>query len=750
MTRADQYGDISAPERSDTPEPNIHHYANWDEYEASIRNCTLPGHLSIMNGRFCLLHSGSRTIHRGDIFAAKSSLEPGSFLPPYFAIEPSSWQIQHASPLFQIPFEILIMIVEIVPLNALAKLALTCHAFNALTKWTQFHTALISNLLPSDSSHSRLLAQLYYEATLRQHNTTSETHRLPRLGPCIRRLVLRTNAASFALGNARWEPRDIESTNLYSQHLQVIAFVIRHALPNLRCIRFEDCAPIPRGMWTLLTQTPSMRELDLFNCYVGSPVAAPIPPGVASWPLTSLSIGERGTRSLSGNFEIPDVSDDDALVFRLLELTSPTLKRLRIRCCSKAGRHQHAPFSLAGSYATQLKFPHLQEVDLDFFTSNMDFYRAIFANTQLMALSFAVNSSIPSFEQLCPRQPLHYPLLHHLSILLNDGSTAINNPHGSTTACSLAVLHPLLLANPQIRSLQIELDARSLRLLLETILPSLSSGLGFANLTSLSVTLTWVEQDHTALLFPRLGDLLGLKRLRVRVFGYDRRVRGWGVNHSLVRMYLSDLRYLRCLAFGGDTYSSVNGPVSHEYTTETGLDTMGDENILPESGCAEHEHEAPPFPGGVYIQPGEPHLMQLLTPRNGFPTLGNPINGPFPLAPKAQDETCDAEHHARMVREAQRYFTTFPRLEWIYLGGVLIAAPLRPAPKTTPRDAAQSSQRPRILGPFECEVQGLTDEGIEGFLDGVFGWEEFAPRKVEEWAGVGVESGSAVLGSGKV
>jgi hypothetical protein len=642
--------------------------------------CPLEGHTSIMSGYFCLTTPTLRPFPQSSFYRAHpSDRHAGSSIPAGFGADSSAWQAQASSPLFQLPFEILVMIVESIGLLDLGRLALAGKACAQLVRWSQFWTTIVSRV-GDGRGNVTVLQQLYKEALLHQQSQAVlqldrqsnglQTGAFP-LGPCVRRLVMRSNGSSLLLSGPEHQ-LNLRATDIYSRHLWVLAFVLKHALPNLRAIRFEDAVPMPRGLWEVIARS-SVIELDLHNCYVGNPVVPPLPPDVDHWPLTRLSIGDTGTRGLTsmprGGLMLRLVEDENELIEKLLKLCAQSVEFMRLLCCSKSLVHQHQPFEMQSF--VNVPFPRLKELELDFFCHNIDFYRSLLRpNQRLEALCLAVSCVIPALDTLWPGQSLQYPKLRHLSALLNDASTfwEISAP-GFPTSCPIQVVLPLLHQNTHLTSLTLEMDSRSRCLLSTTVIPLLSTQ--FRNLSSLSLTLMYHTMQSDTTLLPLLSTLTTLQQLRLRTFSYNRQASWWPIDHKLLRQHLTDLVHLRRFAVSGDTYP-CQLTQSHVCSTHGYFENY----ILEAQGAAPYDERQDDTPLSlhwwcgqrlprfdVHPNPTWPHLLQS---RAAFrpPSAGRRRRGHQTPEPNVDIPQWRSEHAQRMVRYARNYFEQWPQMEW--------------------------------------------------------------------------------------
>lgn len=709
--------------------------------------CAVTGHVSLVDGQFCLLTPGPRPAFHAPIYASRPHRDASSIIPDGECIDGDAWQAQADSPLFKLPFEIMIMIIELLPLGTLGSLALTCRACEQFAKWQQFGTAVVSNIIRPVFHDNILLSKLIGELSTASNDGRFFTNqRVARLGPSIRRLVLRTNASSFTL-NSPFD-RNQEATNLYSMHLQHIAFLIKYGLPNLKAIRLEDQVPVPRAMWRTLMHSP-VRDLEMFNFLVGDPMEPPIPPDILAWPLTSLTIGDIGLQGRGvlppGSFDLRDPRVEDEVICRLIRLTAPTLKVLRLLCCCDLSLHPHKPFRLLDtSYGkpgtTRRESPLLCELQLDTVCENMGFYRDLLdpaTSQRLQALSLSVNCHMPTIAAIVAPAVPHYPSLQHFGAYL---SSYVTSSRAYQTHSSLAVVNPLLKANPQLETVELHMDQWGEQLLRTQVLPMLN--VHYKNLTSLSIRVDQGRMDNDLLY--ALGNLVTLQQLRVSIpFWYLTFADGeLNSDHKAVRQILAGLKGLRCLVIEG----LRNAPavrVAGQYHSDW------DRSLQAHGAPAynDEEDDTPP-PYGYHDDRGPPNGE---TPRTAKKSNGRAIavaRSSKPLRPtrrarrrsSKQKEQDDAqwqrEHTVRMLRHARNYFVRFPHLQWVYFGSRLMGVPL----------GQGRGMQPRVLGPFETEVRGVTREVVKGFMDSVFGWKGFSVRKLEEWGGVGIDLEAAVLG----
>jgi hypothetical protein len=557
-------------------------------------------------------------------------------------------------------------------------------------------------------------------------------------------MVLRTNAASFTLNSL--VDRNQEATDLYAAHLQHIAVLIKYGLPNLKAIRLEDCVPIPQAMWRTLMHS-SVRELEIFNFRVGNPIEPPIPPDILTWPLTSLTIGDIGLRDTkllsNGIFDPREPLVEGEVICRLIKLSAPTLKSLRLLCCSSLPMHPHKPFQLLGSNAGDVgpirrSFPQLCELQSDIFCANTELYRDLLdpvTSHRLHALSLSVNCDMPTIDVIIAPATPHYPLLRYFGAFL---SNCVTTDRGYQTPCVLKVVVPLLKANPQLEAVELHMDQRGRQLLKEQVLPTFN--VHYRNLTSLFVKMDSGIMDNNLLY--ALGNLVTLQQLRIKVphWSLTYAPKELHSDHKAVRQIFAEMKGLRCLAVEGlRNYPAVraNGPCYSEW-----------DRVLQIHGAPAYNNEEDDIP------PPYGYDYGYVPPNDKSPWKTKYFNASvvaqmsIPLQKKRrarqrstkQKEEENAqwqhEHTIRMLRHARNYFVRFPHLEWVYFGERLMGAPI----------GQDRGMRPRVLGPFEPEVRGVTKAAVNGFMDSVFGWKGFSVRGFEEWGGVGIDLEEAILG----
>ena len=429
--------------------------------------------------------------------------------------------------LFQLPFEILGVILEYIPSDSLAALALVNSDCLQLARSRQF----VSIVLDYSDSSLALIEKLRSEIIAHPKRTTEpEARPMPLLGVCIRRITVATHPGwvhqrhdlnlsdeEFALlAEGEWNRRIINATRaFFDGYIRSVAAVFNQwSTPNLELLDWEDMVALPQPLFTTIAVS-SIRHLKLFRVKADRRFAIE-PSGIPhpfAWPLQTLHLefsGEIDTSMLSAS---------------ILRLCASSLERLFLSSMSHGD-----PYTFIGKdHACLPEFPRLRHLgfgSIHFADASMpealitDSIRSLGVSLKLYPGFFKSRGLIPSLEAFAWD-----------CILTTDDS-----------------LH-CLRANPQL--LRLAFPSALANCLIETqILPLLSES--FSRLESLS--LVWEENEIPESAVEVIGTLKTLKQLHLSAgcqFGWRH---DWPIKHGVMRKHLSNLLQLEKLAFSRDSY----------------------------------------------------------------------------------------------------------------------------------------------------------------------------------------------------
>lgn len=549
--------------------------------------------------------------------------------------------------LCRLPPEILGDIMDLIVNDkaALSSLALVNSDCRQLARSCQFAKVYFDY-----SPNSRLLLlQLMKEAIARLgHDDPSNTTRPPFIGSCIRRVVVKPRSdwvaqAHIDLYNSIWgdaanrlnsEHRNALSKKATDQYISIyhdpVQIAIKLAMPHLEALLWHDRLCLDSAFFGTVTNLP-IRHLKLAGIHIGEMYRLEPPLAPLVVPLGSLSLkvdlcaNERSHRSETG-------SDGDAACWKNRSL-SPFIQTLLQRCSTTLRRLTLSYAAFTGdrslSFDEDLFFPHLRYLDI---SRNMSIPDAR-VWTSLFSAPLR-HLSLP-FRRLPAGQPLRD--LETLAISYLDGGNM-----GTVQS-----IIDFVSRHPHVRKLSIE---RSTPHLLDShLIPLLSDG-RWSNLSSLS--LAWSEpaaetQPNMATIsadsLTAVGSIESLEQLCLSAgeqFGWRHQ---WLIDHNAVRLCLQGLARLKRLAFSRDTYvlpDDASGPSAEGYYEYRRV-TSADRNSAL---------ERPELDRGEDVE----HMA------------GDEGSNDGPEADST--EVWERAHRNRMLREAEKYATVFPQLEWIYCG----------------------------------------------------------------------------------
>lgn len=522
------------------------------------------------------------------------------------------------SQFFALPVEILGQIVQYLPTNGLAALALVNSDCRQLARSHQFKSIHL-NYSPSSS---RLIRKLYREGFRRTHNLGPGTY----LGPAIRRLFVSTDSSWVTHRHnvelirleeldeqARKDRLKAATDTYFNAYLDVIEKTLSSgALPHLEILEWEDQFVLPESFFTAFACS-SIQHLRLVRVRTNHESEIQLPSHLkrCHWPLRSLHL------ELCWHFPSRSGSRESVLPLStsILSLCAPTLETLT--WIGDMGSEDACSFA---SNDHQCHFPRLRRL-------------------KLSRIKFSDLSILNSFLGIGTR-------IRELAIDVEGGEIEKNffadrgriETLETLYSCAAKSIESLdfLQANSQLSKLTVDsplppsfLDYTSFR----PLLPG-----SFHNLTSLS--LVWEGTSISDCALELISTLQRLQQLHLsagRQFGWRH---DWRIDHEAIRLHLSKLRELRRLAFSRDSYCDNPGIDIENYYSGMTL-------VLRDAGESAI---------GEDVRASEAEIED---------------------EDATEAERCkavfDKIHCLRMVKEANQYVHSLPRLSWIYVGKVPMA-----------------------------------------------------------------------------
>ena len=444
-----------------------------------------------------------------------------------------------ASALFNLPVEILGLILEFVESSSLATLALVNSDCRQLARSRQFVDVRL------DYSHASeaLVRMLLSETNERRMNNGSTL--LPSLGACIRRLTVSidTDAIRQRLYSQNAHDSNIHGltlieaedprwksifTTINKFYLPLVQAIIRFnkTMPRLEILDWEEPSHLSEDFYNALPRS-SVQHLKL--CHPVNKVFEISLSQRQFWPLRTLH--------LELTCDIWGKETTATLCASILRLCAPSLETLvwinRRRKDRQTFRDGPLP-----------QFPCLRNLDLQMLeladSSIMDaFLRSKLVNVNLRLEKHIVDKTLGSCGRISSLKAV------------------------SSTQPPLSFLR----ANTQLSKIDFDCAVFSSEALEVQVLPVLST---FSNLTSLRIS--WPKScsvlPETGLRL--IGSLHTINQLCISCGRLRDWQRSWKVDHVAIRRHLSPLRYLQRLALSGDTYNlNANSPISERYYEDT-------------------------------------------------------------------------------------------------------------------------------------------------------------------------------------
>lgn len=241
------------------------------------------------------------------------------------------------SPLFQLPTEVLGLILQHVEVDSLASLALVDLDCCLLARSRQF----ASIKLDYSSSSSELVEHLALDGPGQQIG--KPTSSLPSIGNCIRRIVVATQPAwithrhGVSLRDDKFQnlpehertQKMVDASNaFFGRYIPAIANAVA-ALPHLELLHWEDMAALPRSLFEGLSRS-TIKHLKFERVMVDKEFSI----GGSStiqWPLRTLHL------DIIPSMKSYDTVSTSTLIASILHLTSSALEDLTIQTITDKG-----------------------------------------------------------------------------------------------------------------------------------------------------------------------------------------------------------------------------------------------------------------------------------------------------------------------------------------------------------------------------------------------------------------------------
>lgn len=534
------------------------------------------------------------------------------------------------SQLFALPVEILGQIVQYIPANALAALALVNSDCRQLARSQQFKSVHLNYSLSSSS----LIQKLCHEALARARNPGPGTY----LGPAIRRLLVDTNPAWVAyrhnVGFDRLTTLDAQTKKeclvaatkaFFNHYIELIEIALSSgALPHLELLDWEDMIVLPKSFFITIACS-SIQHLRLFRVKVNDEFEIQLPNDLqrCHWPLKSLHLELYWEALLRSGRSKGSLS---LLSTSILRLCAPTLETLT----------WNGNFSSDDKYSftsndRQYHFPCLQRLKLS---------RIKFSDLSILTSFLGPGTRIRELEMEIEGDDIKKEFFAH------RGRIETLETLSWRAARSIESLD-FLQANSQLSKLRLH-SPLTPYFLDTSVLPILSGS--FYNLTSLS--LVWQGTSISECALEQISTLQGLRQLHLSAgeqYGWKH---DWRIEHTVMRLYLSKLRKLRRLAFSRDSYSHTPGPDS--------IDDI--ENYYSGGGFEPRDDGEAAIMSAIMSQPAD----ETGASESEFENV-------YQHVVKQMEVVFEKVHSLRMAKEATQYAHSLPLLEWIYVGQLPMA-----------------------------------------------------------------------------
>lgn len=590
-----------------------------------------------------------------------------------------------SSRLLSLPADILAEIVACLSSDgpALTKLALVNGTCRQLARSCQF-ADICFNYSPASQNLIRVLLS---EATHSNNGTPK-----PSIGPCIRRLTVRTDrewVATFhaevydhASGMQRESERyteeqkqdllDAASHTFFGVYIPALLQAIKTAMPNLEAVVWSDISVVDVEFFAAITQPPSLRHLKLAHMPMEELVGLGPLFTSSALPLVSLEMGV----GWGGNMFTDPASYERStlpispLLDSLFRLCAPTLQSLRWACLPDRA-------NLLDGF--DIRFPRLQELDLQ------------------TSYSFPMSVSSSALRSLLasPLRVLRLPMVHRPPAIaaalanaptLRDLDTLVLSAFQYVDLKKVmdCVENLLLFLKKHSHVRKLAVTETEDELMNTRIVPLLSPD-RFSNLSSLYLNWEGPGFKGTGVFtipaesLQALGRLTSLEQLCiVGGPGLENRHQ-WHIDHDVLRASLAPLQNLKNLALCKDTYR-VFGSVSDWYYVHRlvgpreqkdarrrpELDQEDDENVNDHDARTERDRQI----GQDETAPGEvvDDAMGDQQPNSSDDDDDeNHLTEEEDFSVSSQ-VIWERAHRNRMLSEAEKYATILPALQWMYCG----------------------------------------------------------------------------------
>ncbi|KAL9066235.1 MAG: hypothetical protein Q9161_007692 [Pseudevernia consocians] len=434
--------------------------------------------------------------------------------------------------LLGIPLEVLALVVQKIPEESLASLALVNSDCRQLARSRQF-----ASLHFDYSDNTLAIINKLQEEGIERSNHDGVTGK-PALGPCIRRLTVATHpgwvtyrhdvelSETFnALPKKEKSKRLTTAYNaFFGSYLTSIQDLLsnRTVLPHLELLDWEDMITLQPSFFDAIAHS-TIQHFKIYRVNVAESFTINLPQfqPSRSWPLRSLYLEI-----------IPPVSNIDldlsCLCTSMLRVCAPSLQSLTWDTCSLN------PMNTDG-LGPSPRFPSLRHLRLGFLKLRDVCYLQELVHDELNSLDVDTESSSASSEFFNRRGRIPA-----LKIFVWSSF----NLHESRSWAFLE-------ANPQISKLSIPMAAPA-TLLEDRILPLLAQS--FSNLTSLK--LIWDSLNIPCRAMELISQITTLEQLHLSA-GFQAGWRhDWLIDHQVMQRYLRNLPLLKKLAFSRDSYSN--------------------------------------------------------------------------------------------------------------------------------------------------------------------------------------------------
>ncbi|KAL8970072.1 MAG: hypothetical protein Q9183_001694 [Haloplaca sp. 2 TL-2023] len=435
---------------------------------------------------------------------------------------------------FQLPAEILAIILEYISEDSLASLALVSKDCCQLARSRRFASI---NLDYSFAS-SNLVKTLMLEAheSLGASTTSSST----RLGPCIRRIMVATSP-QWVEYRHRVGSRDLDfkhlphhevndrlrnaSESFFDMYMTLLPRILnRTVLPNLELLDWRDRTTQPPKFFNALP-TSTIRHLKICGTQIDGEYGITLPDGFKghTWPLKTLHL------TLGSSFLKTRSSSPSTLMESILQLCASTLEDLSLK--SLCGKKD--PYSFKSKY----HFPKLHRLSI----SSVDCDGAsvlealIQGSLRYLEIGMEIHDPIVAkYLGRCGTLPLMKTFVWY-----HSRPDDVEEPP-----------YQFLLANPQIERLLFGWAVAD-KVLQENILPMLKNQ--YRSLASLSLVWGGISIPESGI--SAIAELKTLRQIHLSAGNQIGWKHDWVIDHDCLRRHLSNLPLLEKLAFSRDTYS---------------------------------------------------------------------------------------------------------------------------------------------------------------------------------------------------